>query len=903
MKLNIKRYLAGFEGNRNLLFIILKDLYVGLYEIITRKKYITEKNSIFKDYYHAEQKQRAHSYYTKNEKISFLFVLLLVAHIVTLLVRYILAFSSLSESVISGNIVYILGFAFWPYISWIYATNENFWAFHKRKRTFFYLCSINLLLTSLQPIYEMIRGFGTGLLSNLKTNSLFTYKMAFFLIQLIVLLLFAMILIVIYSQLEPVITNQALKRQIEIFKLAHIMDARVNKEYSYDISIIKDLETGEPVIIKENDRYVQTEINGASGTGKTSSIFTTAIEKDMDTKLKNNQMRQEAYLKMIKEHKATLKGPICQYCEEAVIAIGSSRNILEKNEKELSKIKKKYPDAGITVLAPNASLNEDIIRLGAARDIMVNVLDPIHDYSHYENVKMVRLNPFYIPLGLSEQERLLRIIKASTVFAEVLIATNQMSGEGDPYFRDISLSVCTNVATVVMLAKNIRGHQAVMDDIQECINEFSKLREYVQVIERFYDIFVEVKKMDGNMASATDMHGRDEEKVKRSRKNPYYMAIHSVKTELLGPGATEMYSQARGLRILINKVVMDPRIKRCLSAGEEEMLDFDKILSHNQITVVNTAIELGASSSTIFGLFFILLHRVSILRRPMETRTPHFLWIDEAAQYMHPCYEDMISLYRQYRCAVVLAIQSLTQVEKVKATAYLKDVLLGAGTHIVFGRITPDEMELYSKMGGIDRQLQEQKTHSYNSLLTEDPSYTESVRTTPTLTNVLEGADMRILDFQELTVFTIDGGRVLPGKQGRVFFVREEAFDRKVKHSILWKNVVPEAFEPSKETNVEEVKATISVEETEEISVSCVLADEQVQKRLTENQKTPVKMEKGSSEHMSAAQLFMMLNGDLLTENNVSKGINRTSGGDTEDAAGEEEFEKYRKALEEMNNR
>ena len=74
----------------------------------------------------------------------------------------------------------------------------------------------------------------------------------------------------------------------------------------------------------------------------------------------------------------------------------------------------------MTIIAPNASLVIEIIKIMRARGFRVNVLDPVGDYSMYDNASMVGINPFYVPLGLSEEERVIYISQAASVFAEVL---------------------------------------------------------------------------------------------------------------------------------------------------------------------------------------------------------------------------------------------------------------------------------------------------------------------------------------------------------------------------------------------------------------------------------------------------------------------------------------------------
>ena len=783
---------------------------------------------------------------------------LLVFNIVILFISYGYSFLRLQSVILTNSIVYLIGATVIPFIVWIVSTNENFWAFHQRKRVFFYLCCINMFLVLLQPVYSVVRGVILAGILLIEPDELLTVKMLMLLGYAGILIVMGLICVVLYSQLEILLMSKTLKRQIELFKLSHVLDEREDREYKYDINTIKNLETGLPITVKERDRMNQMEINGASGTGKTTSIFFPVIEKDADQKVKNKEKRQEELLKLIQSGRATIQGPLKEFKENAIIPIGKTKAELERNKKAIAKVRKKYADCGMTIIAPNASLVIEIIKIMRARGFRVNVLDPVGDYSMYDNASMVGINPFYVPLGLSEEERVIYISQAASVFAEVLIATNQMNGAAsDVYFTDISLSVSSNIATVVMLARNIEGKQAYIDDIQNCISNFENIRAYLQIIQKHYG------------KNVTQSFVNED-----TKKNPYYQQLLFVSQELLGAGSKEMFSQARGLRNLINKVLQDTRIKTKLSEKDEGRIDFDAMLSDNEITVVNTAIELGKSASTAFGLFFILLHKVSVLRRPLETRTPHFLWIDEASQYMHPCYEDMISLYRQYGVAVAITLQSLTQTEKSSATAYLKNVFLGAGTHIVFGRLSAEEMKLYSEMGGIIRENVEQRSYSTNSILTKEPGYTESVRNTPTITNVLEGSDLRLLDFQELTIFTINNGRVLPGQLARVFFIKEEAYDMRNYRTILWEKVVPEAFKEPEEKNQtskkeagsgnaesikEKIKAETKVPETESVNVLTEVRKET--NLLAEEKNTGIDLD-----GMSMDEIFQLLEGPTVKE-------------------------------------
>ena len=262
----------------------------------------------------------------------------------------------------------------------------------------------------------------------------------------------------------------------------------------------------------------------------------------------------------------------------------------------------------------------------------------------------------------------------------------------------------------------------------------------------------------------------------------YYEPLHYIMTELLGPGAEKMFDQARGLRNLVNKLMLDPRVKRILSGKDRGIIDFDQILLNNEITVINTALEIGSASSTALGLFIQLLLKTAILRRPKNARSLHVVSIDEASQYMHPMYEDMFALYRQYGVACVIAIQSLSQMDKTNNTKFLKGVIKGAGTHIVFGRVGDEEMKIYSEQGGLKDVNIIQEAITQTALIEADPSSSESKRKQHDRKNVVEGADIRIRDFQEVTVFTTDNGRVKNAQIGKTRFSQPSDFyDKHIK--------------------------------------------------------------------------------------------------------------------------
>lgn len=712
--------------------------------------------------------------------------------------RYAIALSDLNARILSNNPLYLILASVLPIVMWVFSTTTDYWNFHNRKIALFMISIINAVVVLVQPLYTLYWSFIVKNVFKIKVTAAMTQGMIIMLAQLLLVAATLGSVAIIFKFLYPIFLDDAAIKKVKSFKLKHYVDFRKYKENLYDLKIVKDIETGKDINIKEGDRFVHMLINGASGTGKTSSAYLPAICQDLEKKYQNREKRKQCLLEMLLNHEAyyTLTAPTVELEEYSV-------HPYKRYKRKFKKIWEKYPDCGMTIMAPNNAMNKKIVQLAAARNIDVNVLDPAKAYDE-SNVKNAKINPFYVPLNLSEEDRVIRISEAATVFSDVLIAVNERDSRGDQYFSDISKSTTSNIATACMLARNIQGKQTNIGEIQRCINNFALLRNYVDVIEQHFGMLVEASVVNNGKTTTAKQADKDDlkgaarsledkklegEKIKKGEENPYYQTINFIKTELLGPGSEKMFDQARGLRNLVNKILNDPRFKAILAGNNEERIDFDETLGKNQITVINTALEFGAERSTAFGLFYILMQKASVLRRPEEARTPHFVWIDELSQYMHGSLEEMFTLYRQYSVAVVFALQDLSQMERSDMTKMLKSTFLTAGTHIVFGRLSPEAMKTYSEMAGTEEVDVAQKTVSETSMLTDNPNYSTSERVTPTVKNKIEGSDMRYLDFQEVTIMSIDEGRVVDGKFGKVFFLTEDDFRRRGRKKIKYDKV------------------------------------------------------------------------------------------------------------------
>lgn len=738
---------------------------------------------------------------------------LLTINILLLSYRYMYALYNVQEIILNINILYILFSSTLPFIWWLYSTKEDFWHFYNRKKRTLALCIANAAMCVTQTIWTFIFDVVVVRICQIPTGRNLDANMLFVLCRIALATGTGLVFGAVYAACRRLYENEEIKENIEIVRWQHLFDTRKNKNVAYDLSILRRMDNGSKMTIYENDRFVHTFILGPSGTGKTSSTITPSIVCDFDTKIANREKRVPLILKMVKDGKAQVYSNISNDIDEYSVYA------LPEYKDELEKIRETFPDCGLTAMAPDNSLLVEILRLAEARDLPCNVIDPSMKYKN-KNVRTCGLNPFYVPLGLEPEKRQLEISSRAQNFAEVLLAVSELHGTGDQYFRDINASVTTNVAILCMLHANLNGKQTDITKIQSCISDFGKLRPIVEDIQNKLRIKVVVNEIasakslrkdakdnnrsgimapDASEATEDDIiyyevssedeipeyyrkKGMSVEEYNialREEAQGYAEHIHFVLQELLGPGGEYMFQQARGLRNILQNLLIDPRIRRILSAPEGAFIDFDKALLNGEIILINTALEFGSTASTALGLFIMLSMNMAVLRRPSANRTNHFIYIDEASQYMHPMFENMFALFRKYRAGVTMAIQSLTQMDKTDVTKYLKGVIMGAGIHIVFGRADPDTMRYYEEIAGIEHKETVQTSVNSNSEFDENYNISSGKRRTQEEKQAVEGSDIRIRDFQEVTVFMVEKGRVRKGIHAKTSFPKDSDFKKK----------------------------------------------------------------------------------------------------------------------------
>ena len=159
----------------------------------------------------------------------------------------------------------------------------------------------------------------------------------------------------------------------------------------------------------------------------------------------------------------------------------------------------------------------------------------------------------------------------------------------------------------------------------------------------------------------------------------------------------------------LDNLLRIPGVKSIL-CNRHQNIDFDKQLKNGDVTFICTRRgDLGAAAHKAFGLFYLVSLQDAVLRRPgnENNRIPHFLYIDEFADFICKATEAMFTMYRKYRVATTISTQSLAQLEgPTSRENYRSTILANCASKIFTGNADYDEVEWWGKEFGTKREWQ-----------------------------------------------------------------------------------------------------------------------------------------------------------------------------------------------------
>lgn len=680
-------------------------------------------------------------------------------HLIYFSIRFLYALYRLDYSLIPMHFLYLLFWIVFPIGIYFYGTKQSFYNYHQVK--LFCLFSIlgSLFLIMLSLIYGGLSRLLLPKIISIPTNEAFTKNMVLLLGRLTIQLPLIPIGFLLGKAVFYPIRDSECRKKVLNYKVTHSIKPAASHKIpiSYNMNIVKDIRTGKNITIFEKDRFLHTLIDGTSGTGKTSSTILPAIRDDLNMRCKAEDLQKKKIKEMETAGAISYAAPAGTRSFSANYAIPIVKNTeafspaeldrkLLSVHKELEDIRMESPICGLTVLAPDDSLTDDVCKLCDARKIPYNRIDAVRDANGRHKKNVIGLNPFYLSPNLEPEARNQLIVKKAVIFSDVMQAITDLKGKADSYFTGLNRQMIANLAILVMATVPVlRKRQATPTDLQALINNFNLLVEYVDKLEE----------LDRNIKQ-------------------YTFILQYVREDLLGKGRDKMEDQSRGTRNIINEFLMMPANREIFCS--QDSIDFDRALANGEITVCNYNLASGDTDAVAFGLFFLLSFNNAVLSRPGTefTRIPHFFYVDELPVLIHPSLEKNFSLFRKFRVAMTVAIQTLDQMEKNEITKYLKGVILGCAHIIVFGRSSLSDMEIFSALAGIHDTTEVQKSTTETALTDDSPHYSYSSREMITQRNLFEQIDIRMKDFQEVTFFTTRNGRPLPALSGIVNFLKPE---------------------------------------------------------------------------------------------------------------------------------
>lgn len=269
---------------------------------------------------------------------------------------------------------------------------------------------------------------------------------------------------------------------------------------------------------------------------------------------------------------------------------------------------------GITVIEPKGDLAEKVYAMGEFYGRETIYFNPSHPDC-----------PFFNPLYGGEAE----VIENMATTFKMLSA----SEKSNPFFDNQNENLIRNS---LKLLKRLKGNNATLIDLSTIVyNSQGQGKVMVNQLARINTKTVEEAKENGDIAS-------------------WFLAEYYNER-------SKMYEHCSGLRSQVSKITANEHLRRVLNPPDgKNDLNFDEIIEKGKVLAISTAQGELRDLGRFLGYFIILNFQSAVFKRPgnENTRTPHFLYIDEFQTYSNPGFADMLTQGRSYKVASHLATQN-----------------------------------------------------------------------------------------------------------------------------------------------------------------------------------------------------------------------------------------------------
>ncbi len=478
----------------------------------------------------------------------------------------------------------------------------------------------------------------------------------------------------VFNYINDVKSTKDMRDAIFDYEGINLSDKTVGTgTYTNEIFIGTDKEHGSDVKLSEIRRFESTLVVGVSGSGKTSLIFEPWVAQDISKKHFFRESSKTLAFAALKTGLATLNAPYnneyinSHFNLNMISPRESKKDIYKSYFKKLivSETSSKfcYRNLGITYMAPE---DETIIKVQNICDnfgIPYHLVDP-------NNSTSPGLNPF--------------TFDDPTQVA--LCISTVLKGFYNDRNPEISPTYQVNVANQLVASQIIENLAILLKVVYPKLNDgkLPNINDMLILLSNFELVEKMCKILEADPETAL----KYENQIGYFKKNFFKDS----------PNLADMQRNVSVPIAQLDSLLRYPGVKNIL-CNRNNNLNFDKILENGEVCLVCTRRgDLGESAHKLFGLFFLLLMQFSVLRRPgnENTRTPHFLYIDEFPDFICPATETIFTVYRKYRVGTTISAQSRSQLfengEKIGNT-----IISNCSNKIVFGNNSPEDNEWWSK--------------------------------------------------------------------------------------------------------------------------------------------------------------------------------------------------------------
>ena len=503
----------------------------------------------------------------------------------------------------------------------------------------------------------------------------------------------------------------------EDFKGFKLEAAAAKKElpraYFCDAPICIDEKTGKMSSIPEKVRFEATLVEGATGTGKTATIVEPMCASDIEHKYFFRELSKKMAYHALATGMAEINVPydndyLNSNFNLSYLTPRSGRETEYKNYMK-DMIRYEDPDThelfyrsiGFTLVAPDNACIERVQKVAKAYNMPVDIIDPTDPNSF-------GINPF---TGKDPA-------KIAAIISTVLKAMNDADGgKDDTFFQNVAQQAFENLAILLKLIypRMHNGDVPTLEDMLAILNNFDIAEEMCEVLKKDTKLAEEYSSLIGYFE-------------KNFYKPPVNIHGYEIASSY-GSGRKKTEEVVYGAITQLDNFLRNPGVKRVLCSRKNN-INFDKALQEGEIiTACTRQGALGEIHQRAFGMFFILSFKDAVLRRTgvEDSRTPHFVYIDEFPLYVNKDVEAFFTLFRKYRCGTLITIQNLSQLSRVKSLDFRDIVLTNTKSQIVFGDLTAAESEFWSKEMGTKKKWNYRTTKIIDTTVPEgDKAQTEA---------------------------------------------------------------------------------------------------------------------------------------------------------------------------------